>query len=105
MGRKKCLTLHSLSRMIGCSGSRDEKAKKKSGKRQKLNAVKNAAKICMVTKTVLTLHPLFGASDLMIVKPEKKEHIETITIDIKSSTREQKCTRSILDPISSVLTV
>lgn len=47
-------------------------SEKKSGKRQKLNAVKNAAKICMVTKTVLTLHPLFGASGLMIVKPEKK---------------------------------
>ena len=51
------------------------------------------------------MHPLFGASGLKIVKPEKKEHIETITIDIKSSTREQKCTRSILDPISSVLRV
>ena len=29
-----------------------------------------------------------------------EENIARFTIDIKSSTREQKCTRSILDPIS-----
>ncbi len=52
----------------------------------------------MVRKNDLTLQPLFGTSPMGRLK---QEHIETITIDIKSSTREQtNCTRSILDPIS-----